>query len=75
MRNECIYLQVMVQMYLKGWDCKKLCEETGLNYTSIRRKLRGISPLRLDEAKKIQKALDCGLSLDALFCTREKQAA
>ena len=27
MRGECIYLQVMVQMYLKGWDSRTLAEQ------------------------------------------------
>ena len=73
MRGECIYVQVMVQLYLLGWDCRVLAKKSGIPYTSLRRKLRGISPMHLEEAKKIQKALDCGMTLDALFETRTKE--
>ena len=40
MRGECVYMQVMVQMYMKGWDSRKLAEQSGMPYTSMRRKLR-----------------------------------
>lgn len=71
MRGECIYLQVMVQMYLKGWDSRTLSEKTGISYPSLRRKLRGSSPMGLEEARQIQRALGCGLNLDTLFARRE----
>ena len=74
MRGECVYMQVLVQMYLKGWDNRELAKEAGLSYTSIRRKLRGMSPLHLEEARRIQRALDCGMSLDELFVRRDKAA-
>ena len=70
MRGECVYMQVMVQMYLRGWDSQKLADLTGISYTSIHRKLRGLSPLYLEEAKRIQRALNCGMSLDELFSRR-----
>lgn len=71
MRGDCVYMQVMVQMYMKGWDSQKLAEQSGIAYTSMRRKLRGVAPLHLDEARRIQKALDCGLTLDTLFARRD----
>ena len=74
MRGECVYMQVLVQMYLKGWDNRELAKEAGLSYTSIRRKLRGMSPLHLEEDRRIQRALDCGMSLDELFARRDKAA-
>ena len=74
MRGDCVYLQVLVQMYLRGWDSRVLAEKAGLTYTSVRRKLRGLSPLHLEEARRIQEALDCGLSLDALFARRDSAA-
>ena len=74
MRGECIYLQVLVQMYLKGWDSKTLAEKSGLTYTSMRRKLRGMAPMSLDEARRIQTALNCGMSLDALFARSDAAA-
>ena len=67
MRGECVYLQVMVQMYMKGWDSRTLAEKSGMAYTSMRRKLRGVTALHLEEARRIQQALDCGMSLDMLF--------
>ncbi|MBQ7655378.1 MAG: helix-turn-helix transcriptional regulator [Clostridia bacterium] len=74
MRGDCVYLQVMVQMYIKGWDSRTLAEESGITYTSLRRKLRGMAPLSLEEARRIQEALDCGMSLDKLFARREDAA-
>ena len=67
MKGDCIYMQVMVQMYLKGWDSRMLADQAGMSYTSIRRKLRGLSPLHLEEAKRIQRALNCGMSMEELF--------
>ena len=71
MRGECIYLQVLVQMYLRGWNSRELAQKTGMSYTSLRRKLRGASPLMLDEARQIQRVLDCGMTLDMLFSRKE----
>lgn len=71
MRGECVYLQVVVQMYLKGWDSRTLAEKAGISYPSLRRKLRGASPMNLEEARQIQQALQCGMNLDTLFARRE----
>ena len=71
MRGECIYLQVMVQMYLKGWDSHRLAQEAHMSYPSLRRKLRGASPLHLEEARCIRRALGCAMDLDTLFAPRE----
>ena len=30
MRGDCVYMQVLVQMYLKGWDNRTLAEKTGM---------------------------------------------
>ena len=74
MRGDCVYMQVMLQMYLKGWDSRMLAEKSGITYTSMRRKMRGLAPLYLEEARRIQEALDCGMSLDVLFARREDAA-
>ena len=71
MSKKCIYMQVLVQLYLNGWNYQDLSQKTGISYTSLRRKLSGESPLSVEEAKKIQKVLDCGLPIDELFKTRE----
>ena len=71
MRGECVYLQVLVQMYLRGLDSRRLSERAGMNYTSLRRKLRGQSPLQLEEARRIRAALQCDVPLEDLFERRE----
>ena len=71
MRGQCVYLQVLVQMYMKGWNSHQLAERTGISYPSLRRKMRGASPLHLDEARKIQAVLGCGMTLDQLFARKE----
>ena len=71
MNGECQYLQVMVQMYLRGWDSHALAEKAGIPYATLRRKLRGVSPLHLEEARRIRAALGCDMTLDALFARRE----
>ena len=71
MRTQCIYLQVLVQMYLKGWNSRDLAEKTGISYPSLRRKLRGAGALNLEEARSIQAALECRMPLDELFARRE----
>ena len=71
MRGQCVYLQVLVQMYLKGWNSHQLADRVGMSYPSLRRKMRGASPLQLEEAVKIQAALNCGMSLDQLFARKE----
>ena len=72
-RGTCVYTQVMIQMCLRGWDNHDLAQKAGLNYTSLRRKLRGETALRLDEARRIQEALDCGLPLEELFAPPSRQ--
>lgn len=71
MQGEEIYLEVMVQMLLKGWNSHMLAAKAGISYPSLRRKMRGCSPFTLDEAIRIRRALDCGMDLDALFARRE----
>ena len=71
MNGTCVYAQLMAQMYLKGYDSHKLAERTRIPYTSLRRKLRGEVPLKLEEAFCIQETLECELSLNALFERRE----
>ena len=73
MRGQCVYLQVLVQMYMKGWNSHQLAERTGISYPSLRRKMRGASPLHLDEARKIQSVLGCGMTLDQLFAKKENR--
>lgn len=73
MSNACVYLQVMVQMYLRGMDSHALAEQVGMSYPSLRRKLRGDSGLGLEEAIRIKEVLHCDLALEELF-ERRKEA-
>ena len=72
MRSNCVYAQVMVQMFMKGWNMRQLAEETDISYVSLRRKLRGESPFLLEEAMKVRSALAVQMPLDMLF---EKRVA
>lgn len=72
MRSNCVYAQVMVQMFMKGWNMRQLAEETDISYVSLRRKLRGESPFMLEEAMKVRNALEVQMPLDMLF---EKRVA
>lgn len=72
MRSQCVYAQVMVQMFMKGWNMRQLAEVTGLSYVSLRRKLRGESPFMLEEAFAVRDALKVQMPLDDLF---EKRGA
>lgn len=67
LRGSCVYARLMVEMYLAGMDNKTLAEKSMVNYASLRRKMRGETPFRLDEAARIRDALGCGLSLEKLF--------
>lgn len=72
MRGECIYLQVLVQMYLRGLSSHELAERTGIAYPSLRRKLRGVTPLTLDEAMEIWAVLQRPMPLETLFARKEQ---
>lgn len=73
MREECIYPEIYIQMYRRNLDSKKLSSLTGIGYASLRRKMRGITPFSIDEAKLIQKALNCRATLDELFETSNEE--
>lgn len=70
MRGEYVFMEVQVQMLLKGWNSHLLADRTGISYPSLRRKMRGESPFTLDEAFRIRRALGCDMDLDALFARR-----
>lgn len=70
-RGLAIYPRLMAQMYLKGFDNKRLAEETGLTYLTLRRRLRGETTLKLSEANRIRNALGTDMPLEKLFERRE----
>lgn len=67
MRGTCVYARLMVEMYLAGMDNRTLSEKTGITYASLRRKMRGDTPVRLEEAKRIRDALKSTLTVEKLF--------
>lgn len=67
MRGTCVYARLMVEMYLAGMDNRMLAEKSGINYASLRRKMRGDTPIRLEEAARIRRALQSNLPLEKLF--------
>lgn len=72
MKRGTIYHRLMAQMYLKGYDSQRLAEEMEIPYASMRRKLRGDTALKLDEAITIRKILDCDAPLEELFERKER---
>lgn len=71
MKNACVYMQVLVQMYLQGMDSHDLARKADMSYPTLRRKLRGDGGLSLEEAKRIRRALQCSMPLEELFERRE----
>lgn len=67
MRSKVIYPRVLMEMILADLSLLSLADACGIHYVSLRRKLRGDSPLHLDEALSIRKALHCSLLLEDLF--------
>lgn len=74
MKEAPVYVNVIVKMVEKGWEYKDLSERSGISYTSLIRKLRGRSPLSLEEAGLIRSALGCDMTLDEMFARREIKA-
>ena len=72
MKNECIYAQVMVQMYLNGIDSRTLAEKAGMSYPTLRRKLRGGGSITLEDALSIREALGSDMPLEKLFQHKEQ---
>lgn len=71
MRGDCIYPQLQICMYLRHMDSKELSKAAEINYTSLRRKLRGETTFSLNEAIRIKKGLCTDVPLEKLFATGE----
>ncbi|MBQ9263895.1 MAG: hypothetical protein IJ189_06735 [Clostridia bacterium] len=71
MKNASVYTQVMIQMYLRGMDCRTLSQKTGMSYPTLRRKLRGEGSIRLADALRIRSALGCDMPIEVLFERKE----
>lgn len=70
--SELLYLQVHIEMFMKGLSYGQLAYKLGMSYASVRRKMKGIHPITLDEALAIKKALGSSLPLEELFSKRSE---
>lgn len=70
MNRNCVYVQLMLQMYMNNVSCRELSDLTGISYATLRRKLRGGSEFLLCEALRIKETLHCGMPLENLFQKR-----
>ena len=62
-----MYLNVKAELARRNMSLVDLSNKTGITYMTIVRKINGTTPLTLDEAKKIKKALDVDEPLEKLF--------
>ena len=62
-----VYPGVAIETFMKCYTYKELSEKSKIKYASLLRKMKGISPFTIEEAKSIQKALDCKKPLEILF--------
>lgn len=74
MKSNCIYTQVMLNMYLNDLNLHELSDRTGIAYATLRRKLRGETDFQLGEALRIKEALNVNAPLEELFLKRGEQA-
>ena len=63
MPSQCKYAQLLIQMYLKGLSSRELATQANMNYQTLRRKMRGDSPVTLEEALRF---IDPETDADAL---------
>ena len=70
MPSQCKYAQLVIQMYLKGLSSRELAAQANMNYQTLRRKMRGDSPVTLKEALRIRTALGSALPLEELFAEK-----
>lgn len=66
-QSSILYLQVAVQMYLRGMSRRTLADEAGITYHRLIRMLRGDTAMTLEDASKIKAALGTEMPLEELF--------
>ena len=57
MPSQCKYAQLVIQMYLKGLSSRELAAQANMNYQTLRRKMRGDSPVTLEDLASYQPLL------------------
>lgn len=62
-----MYSNVKAEMARQGLTVVDLSNKTGIRYQSLTDKINGRSPLKLEEAQKIKKALAVKIPLEELF--------
>ena len=67
MTTACLYRRLAVEMYLRGYDLRKLSDSTGMEAYALRRRLRGEVSMKLSEAVAIRRALGTSVPLEELF--------
>ena len=71
-KRECPYDELRLQMVIRGVTSRELADHSGINYQTLRRKLRGESPVLLQDAVMIRKALKLEMPLEQLFHRLER---
>lgn len=66
-----MYPNLNAELARRNITSHQLSAITGINYNTLRMKLRGATVITLPEAKKIRSAIDSSLSLDVLFEERQ----
>lgn len=62
-----MYANLNAELARQNMTLIELSKKTGIKYATILRKLNGISPISLGEAKTIKNALGVDATLDELF--------
>jgi len=62
-----MYKNVKAELARKGLTVVDLSKKTGIRYQSLTDKINGKTPLKLEEAREIKKALSVDIPLEKLF--------
>lgn len=62
-----MYTNVKAELARQNMTLIELSKKTGIKYATILRKMNGMTPISLAEAKSIKTALGADMTLDELF--------
>ena len=62
-----MYSNVKAELARKGLSVIDLSKSTGIRYQSLANKISGKAPLKFEEARAIQRALNTDIPLEKLF--------
>lgn len=62
-----IYPNLRAELARKGWTLKHLAELVNVSMESLKKKLAGVTELRLSEAQRIKDVLGVDIPLEVLF--------